>query len=105
MFILYCLTIYSHSHSYRDAADTYTDSKVSNLALSISAILTSIATVRGVDLFPPPVNWLPPNCILEVDDVLQEWTWREPFDLIHLRNLDCAFTTEETNKVYKQCYE
>ncbi|KAJ5123987.1 uncharacterized protein N7515_007812 [Penicillium bovifimosum] len=32
-------------------------------------------TVRGVDLFPPPVNWVPPNCVLEVDYVLREWIW------------------------------
>ncbi|KAJ5291500.1 hypothetical protein N7478_000751 [Penicillium angulare] len=34
------------------------------------------AVVRGVDLFPPPGSWIPPNCIFEVDDVLQKWTWR-----------------------------
>ncbi|KAJ5684486.1 uncharacterized protein N7477_000831 [Penicillium maclennaniae] len=62
-------------------------------------------TVRGVDLFPPPVNWMPPNCVLEVDDVLQEWTWRDPFDLVHMRILDSAFTPEESDRVYKQCYE
>ncbi|KAJ5104432.1 hypothetical protein NUU61_001779 [Penicillium alfredii] len=54
---------------------------------------------------PPPVNWMPPNCILEVDDILQEWTWREPFDLVHLRILDSAFTPEETDRLYKQCYD
>ncbi|KAJ6029765.1 hypothetical protein N7460_004345 [Penicillium canescens] len=32
------------------------------------------ATVRGVDIFPPPVSWMPPNCVFEVDDVLREWT-------------------------------
>lgn len=63
-----------------------------------------IATVRGVDLFPPPVNWIPPNCILEVDDILQPWTWRDPFDLVHLRLLDAAFTLEETDQLYQQCY-
>ncbi|KAJ5100602.1 hypothetical protein N7456_006654 [Penicillium angulare] len=62
------------------------------------------ATVRGVDLYPPPVSWVPPNCILEVDDVLQEWTWHQPFDLIHMRLLDGAFTHEETDKLYKQIY-
>ncbi|KAJ5637128.1 hypothetical protein N7490_007007 [Penicillium lividum] len=61
-------------------------------------------TVRGVDLFPPPETWIPPNCILEVDDILQDWTWRDPFDLIHLRILDCAFTSEETDRVYELCY-
>ncbi|KAJ5100051.1 hypothetical protein N7532_007052 [Penicillium argentinense] len=63
------------------------------------------ATVRGVDLYPPPETWLPPNCIMEVDDVLQEWTWRDPFDLIHLRQMMGSFTPEEWGKFYKQCYE
>ncbi|KAK9852255.1 hypothetical protein MYU51_008659 [Penicillium brevicompactum] len=63
------------------------------------------AIVRGVDLFPPPVSWMPPNCVLEVDDVLQEWTWQQPFDLIHMRILEGAFTHEESNRLYKQCYE
>ncbi|KAJ5683372.1 hypothetical protein N7462_006537 [Penicillium macrosclerotiorum] len=61
--------------------------------------------VRGVDLFPPPVTWLPPNCILEVDDVLQEWTWREKFDLIHIRIAASAFTPTETEGLMKQCYD
>lgn len=65
----------------------------------------SLAIVRGVDLFPPPVSWMPPNCILEVDDVLQEWTWQQPFDLIHMRILEGAFTHEESNRLYEQCYE
>ncbi|KAJ6110748.1 hypothetical protein N7486_002983 [Penicillium sp. IBT 16267x] len=63
------------------------------------------ATVRGVDLFPPPVTWIPPNCILEVDDILQDWTWRDPFDLIHLRTLDSSFTGEQEDRLYKQCYD
>ncbi|KAH8694893.1 S-adenosyl-L-methionine-dependent methyltransferase [Talaromyces proteolyticus] len=71
-----------------DAADTYPS-----------------ATVRGVDLYPPPIGWVPPNCVLEVDDALQEWTWREPFDLIHMRLLLGAFTPEEWDKVYTQCFE
>ncbi|KAJ5649334.1 uncharacterized protein N7484_003057 [Penicillium longicatenatum] len=62
-------------------------------------------TVRGVDLFPPPETWIPPNCILEVDDILQDWTWRDPFDLIHLRILENAFTPEQTDRLYKLCYD
>ncbi|KXG51842.1 uncharacterized protein PGRI_092350 [Penicillium griseofulvum] len=62
------------------------------------------ATVRGVDLFPPPGDWLPPNCIMEVDDVLQHWTWRQPFDLIHMRQLIGAFTPEEWDALFSQCY-
>ncbi|KAJ5731698.1 uncharacterized protein N7483_006206 [Penicillium malachiteum] len=53
------------------------------------------ATVRGVDLFPPPAALVPPNYILEVDDVLEEWTWREPFDLIHLRIMLGSFDVAE----------
>ena len=68
-------------------------------------VVSQIATVRGVDLFPPPVPWLPPNCFLEVDDVVQPWTWRDPFDLVHLRLLDAAFTPQETDQLYQQCYE
>jgi SAM-dependent methyltransferase len=63
------------------------------------------AAVRGVDLFPPPVSWMPPNCVLEVDDVLQEWTWREKFDLIHLRIMASAFTPAETEQLMKQVYD
>lgn len=64
-----------------------------------------LATVRGVDLFPPDVTWVPANCILEVDDVLQEWTWQEPFDLVHLRILEGAFTPEEQKKIYAHIYK
>ncbi|KAJ5116817.1 hypothetical protein N7456_001165 [Penicillium angulare] len=63
------------------------------------------AMVRGVDLFPPPVTWVPPNCMLEVDDVLKEWTWRQPFDLIHLRQMLGAFTVAEWDQVWKKCYD
>ncbi|KAJ5267720.1 hypothetical protein N7478_010528 [Penicillium angulare] len=63
------------------------------------------ATVRGVDLFPPPVSWVPPNCILEVDDVLREWTWSEKFDLIHLRVMQCAFTPREIENLLTKCFE
>lgn len=80
--------------------------KVTFLIYQISfQVLILIATVRGVDIFPPPMSWMPPNCILEVDDVLREWTWREPFDFIHLRILLGAFTEKEWDSVYQRCYE
>ncbi|KAJ5457507.1 hypothetical protein N7475_008895 [Penicillium sp. IBT 31633x] len=75
-----------------------------NWAIDVSDVFPD-ATVRGVDLFPPPVEWLPPNCILEVDDVLQEWTWRQPFDLVHMRQLIGAFTPAEWDALYEQCYK
>ncbi|KAJ5692353.1 hypothetical protein N7462_001776 [Penicillium macrosclerotiorum] len=62
-------------------------------------------TVRGVDLFPPPVAWMPPNCVLEVDDVQQDWTWHEQFDLIHMRIMIGSFDDPEWDILYKQCYD
>ncbi|KAJ5642917.1 uncharacterized protein N7484_005424 [Penicillium longicatenatum] len=46
------------------------------------------AAVRGVDLFPP-----------------SKWTWREKFDLIHLRIMASAFTPAETEQLMKQVYD
>ncbi|KAJ5714815.1 uncharacterized protein N7483_011996 [Penicillium malachiteum] len=63
------------------------------------------ATVRGVDIFPPPVTWMPPNCVFEVDDVNREWTWREPFDFIHLRLMYGAFDPEGWDRLYQQAYD
>ncbi|KAJ5547566.1 hypothetical protein N7513_004800 [Penicillium frequentans] len=63
------------------------------------------ANVRGVDLFPPPVSWMPPNCVFEVDDVLQDWTWRDPFDLIHMRLMYGALPPDGWLKLYKQAYD
>lgn len=71
----------------------------------MNTLTNESATVRGVDLFPPPIDWLPPNCIMEVDDVLKEWTWRKSFDLIHLRQMVGAFTPKEWNSVFEQCYK
>jgi hypothetical protein len=42
---------------------------------------------------------------MEVDDILQEWTWRTPFDLIHLRQMIGAFTPEQWDSVFAQCYK
>ncbi|KFZ25220.1 hypothetical protein V502_00303 [Pseudogymnoascus sp. VKM F-4520 (FW-2644)] len=62
-------------------------------------------TIHGVDLYPPPVTWVPPNCIFEVDDITQEWTWHNKFDLIHLRLLLGAFKPEEWATLYRRCYD
>ncbi|KAJ5772571.1 hypothetical protein N7520_003100 [Penicillium odoratum] len=62
-------------------------------------------TVRGVDLFPPPVTWMPPNCVFEVDNALEEWTWQQPFDLVHMRIMIGSFDPSEWNKLYKRIYD
>lgn len=45
---------------------------------------------------------MPPNCVLDIDDVLKEWTWREQFDLIHMRIMIGSFDPGEWDRVYKQ---
>ncbi|KAJ5832524.1 hypothetical protein N7474_000835 [Penicillium riverlandense] len=72
-------------------------------AIDVADMLPN-SIVRGVDLYPPPVGLMPPNCTIEVDDVLQEWTWREPFDLIRMRNMIGSFDQNEWARVYQQCY-
>jgi len=73
--------------------------------LLLGALTSFAATIRGVDLYPPPVEWVPPNCLFELDDILEKWTWKEPFDLIHMRLMLGAFMPAEWDSVYKQCYE
>lgn len=63
------------------------------------------ATIRGVDLYPAPENWVPPNCKLEVDDVLKPWDYKDKIDLIHIRYLMGAFSDEEWRLLYGQVYE
>ncbi|KAK1983175.1 S-adenosyl-L-methionine-dependent methyltransferase [Colletotrichum cereale] len=46
------------------------------------------ATVLGVDLSPIQSCFVPLNSSFEVDDVEKEWTWKEPFDFIFIRNLE-----------------
>lgn len=62
-------------------------------------------TVYGVDLYPPPQGWVPPNCILEVEDVTKPWTWSMKFDLINMRMLMGGFSVQEWKTVYRQAYE
>lgn len=42
---------------------------------------------------------------MEIDNVLEEWTWREEFDLMYMRIMIGSFTEQEWDLVYKQCYE
>ena len=46
-----------------------------------------------------------PNCYLEVEDILQDWSWRHKFNLIHMRLLFGAFMHEEWERVYRKYYE
>ncbi|KAG7289661.1 hypothetical protein NEMBOFW57_006036 [Staphylotrichum longicolle] len=49
------------------------------------------ANVLGVDIAPTQPDWVPPNCIFELDDIEQDWAWKEnSFDLIFARDLILA---------------
>lgn len=48
---------------------------------------------------------MPPNCILEVDNVLEEWTWKDPIDLIHMRIMIGSFDPAGWDHVYKSSYK
>ncbi|KAF8538708.1 S-adenosyl-L-methionine-dependent methyltransferase [Trichophaea hybrida] len=46
------------------------------------------AHVIGTDLSPIQPAWVPPNCVFQVDDAEQEWTFQtDTFDFVHSRNL------------------
>lgn len=62
-------------------------------------------TVHGVDLFPPPATWVPPNCILEVDDFTKPWTWKHQFDLVHTRGIGGSMSLQETERLYRRAYQ
>lgn len=47
---------------------------------------------------------MPPNCILEVDNILEEWTWRDPLDLIHMRIMTGSFDHAGWDHVYASSY-
>lgn len=58
-----------------------------------------------MDLYPPPQTFVPPNCILEVDDITQPFTFKQKFDLIHIRLLLGAFSFAEWDKLYKRAFD
>ncbi|KAI5800578.1 S-adenosyl-L-methionine-dependent methyltransferase [Pyronema domesticum] len=47
-----------------------------------------MAEVVGTDISPIQPCWVPPNCRFEIDDAMQEWTFKDDnFDFIHARNI------------------
>ncbi|KAL4778092.1 S-adenosyl-L-methionine-dependent methyltransferase [Aspergillus varians] len=44
--------------------------------------------VIGNDLSPIQPSWIPPNCRFEVDDFELTWSYNQPFDYIHGRELE-----------------
>ena len=50
------------------------------------------AEVVAIDITGCQPTEVPPNLFFEVDNALQEWTYTEPFDFIHIRGLTGAFS-------------
>ena len=49
------------------------------------------AEIIGVDIAPTQPNFVPPNCIFEIDDVEEDWPYRPAhFDFVHGRDLMTA---------------
>ncbi|KAF4125428.1 23S rRNA U2552 (ribose-2'-O)-methylase RlmE/FtsJ [Geosmithia morbida] len=62
------------------------------------------AQVVGVDIAPTQLEWVPPNCSFELDDIEQPWTWKEnSADFIFSRDLITAI--RDFPKLIDQCYK
>jgi SAM-dependent methyltransferase len=62
------------------------------------------AHVTGVDIAPVQPSLIPPNCVFELDDVEEDWSFRkESFDFIYARELRMAI--RDWNRLIRQSYE
>ncbi|KEY79052.1 methyltransferase LaeA [Aspergillus fumigatus] len=59
--------------------------------------------VIGNDLSPIQPSWIPPNCRFEIDDFESPWSYSQPFDYIHGRELEGAIRDHDT--LFRQAYE
>ena len=59
--------------------------------------------VIGTDLSPIQPTYAPPNCSFVVENVEDEWIFREPFDYIHSRMLMLGI--HDWAKYFRQCFE
>jgi SAM-dependent methyltransferase len=50
------------------------------------------ADIVATDLSPIQPLWTPPNLQFEIDDCEAEWTYKEKFDFIHIRNMGGAIS-------------
>ncbi|KAL0932917.1 methyltransferase domain-containing protein [Colletotrichum truncatum] len=61
------------------------------------------ATVTGIDLSPIQPDYVPPNCIFEIEDADKDWRWTIPFDFIFVRHMNSCF--ESWEKLLAQAFE
>lgn len=61
------------------------------------------ASVTGNDIAPIQPRWTAPNCVFEIDDAEQPWTYRpNSFDFIHSR--DFLYSIRDWPRLVQQCY-
>lgn len=59
--------------------------------------------VIGVDLSPIQPSFLPPNVTFQIDDLEEQWTFREEFDFVYSRMMIGSFA--DVPKFIGQAYE
>jgi SAM-dependent methyltransferase len=62
------------------------------------------AQVTGVDIAPIQPSWMPPNCLFELDDVEEDWSFkRETFDFIYAREFLTAI--RDWDRLIRQSFD
>ncbi|KAL1971102.1 hypothetical protein VTN77DRAFT_53 [Rasamsonia byssochlamydoides] len=61
------------------------------------------AQVIGTDLSPIQPQWVPPNCVFEIDDFDTDWLYKTKFDYIHGRELEGCSADED--RLFRQAFE
>ncbi|KAL2119971.1 hypothetical protein VTJ04DRAFT_6932 [Mycothermus thermophilus] len=62
------------------------------------------SNVLGVDLSPIQPEYVPPNCVFEVDDIDDDWVYQHKFDFIHARYL-LPFVKKKWPVLFKDIYD
>ncbi|KAL4893229.1 S-adenosyl-L-methionine-dependent methyltransferase [Aspergillus ambiguus] len=60
------------------------------------------AIVIDTDLSPIQPSWVPPNCLVEIDDFELDWNFSQCFDYIHARSFGCS--VNDFPRLFKQEY-
>ncbi|KAK7210093.1 hypothetical protein V2G26_017271 [Clonostachys chloroleuca] len=61
------------------------------------------AEVLGTDISAVQPDWVPPNCIFQIDDAQLDWTFKENFfDFVHIRYMYGGI--DDWDKLYRQAY-
>jgi SAM-dependent methyltransferase len=62
------------------------------------------AQVTGIDIAPIQPSWIPPNCVFELDDVEEDWSFKkETFDFIYAREFLTAI--RDWDRLIRQSFD